>query len=760
MVKKDLKRCRQLLDIGISLSTADYWLDKLKSICPKVCPSDIRDVDPNERSGRTCDVCKGNGGRVCNTCGFNVCSDCEAVLRKERNKTPSLLSLVATSAKIDTLENKNSTYSLMCAILTSTFAGPDQAQGAKDGLGNVQVLELLLKAGVDPNTMIDTESCDTTKSPCIKRPLVHMALVQKEKQLEVVRLLIKMGASLDLKDTKRCQRTFLYTLIKVAPIWPDACTLVQDIKDRPEIVQQLNQRCGKHGDTPLHVACKTGAVTAVETLINMQADMQVKNDHGCPPLLACFSPPSKVHTHTNNPANRTKIIEKLLDAKADPTQSDNQGTTLLHLACGKNSKEDVELLLKIPAVQLEVLEKPSGGKTPLLVACSAAKACSAPETSANLIKALVNAKANCTVRDEEDNTVLHASAAACNTDVLNILHDALKDDEELMQGVNKKNETAAVCACLSSKDSKDVQLDVSIGEYLKAMHEKKLSLKGVVTVLVQNRRWSAVKLLMLLPDCTDHGWGWKRSLIEIVDKQDHDGLKAFQKIIPLIAAKAHDAKGRNIIHVAATKPSDRMLQSLHMLVQHGWYQLIHEYDANGLYPQHLAGKETHAALLDLGAKKGTPTKDGRKRVDIRREIFLENMPKFLLKDGKEIATKDVIKTFSFLVVVYIENDRGNRMQDARSWFDHLQSLSDHCYPFLLLYPRGSPSDFQQKLLQLPYYCLPVDYVQEHFDRLDQFFGRPSYTSYSCSIILDRDMDIQEWMFGEVQATYMPSWASS
>ncbi len=107
------------------------------------------------------------------------------------------------------------------------------------------------------------------------------------------------------------------------------------------------------GDTPLHLAAKTGPKDLVELLLASKADVNAKGHGGDTPL------------HLAVLAGNKDVVELLLANKAGVNIGGHRGQTPLHEAAGRGSKEIAELLL---ANNADVNARDSLGNTPLYVA--------------------------------------------------------------------------------------------------------------------------------------------------------------------------------------------------------------------------------------------------------------------------------------------------------------------------------------------------------------------------------------------------------
>lgn len=333
--------------------------------------------------------------------------------------------------------------------------------------GNVEIVEILLKAGVPPDH----------HDPVAKlTPLVAAA---SSDQKEVVKLLLQNGADKDFQSINgysalmfACKAGSVITaqVLLKAGANPDLRTIAHPVSGT------------EGGMTALNVVCYLPiyAEDIVKLLLKYNADPNISSDDGRTPLMvACFlrqhnvvhlllQAGAKVNLQTDHNATAlllasmmddTALVSLLLNANAEVNVQDSVGVTALYWACRNGNNEMIECLLKAKAdpklcthdgespllvytyTALSSLAKPSilaallkagadpnafkktSSITPLHMACFCGQK--------DIIHLLLEAKANVNALDDHGNTPLCIAIAAGNgrKDIVELLLSAGADIE-------------------------------------------------------------------------------------------------------------------------------------------------------------------------------------------------------------------------------------------------------------------------------------------------------------------------------------------
>lgn len=253
--------------------------------------------------------------------------------------------------------------------------------------GNTEIVELLLNAKADPN--IQDLSGNTA-----------LILAAKYGKTETVELLLNNGANPNIKRFKQNMVTF-----RSQDDWTALMEAAQ--AGRKEIVELLlNAKAdaniqSQYGSTALIL---TSDLDTIRLLLKAGADPNILNKKGVGVL--------------NDAAyyGRTDIVKELIDVNADLNIKNLLGVTPLDLAAGQGHKEIVELLINAKA-DLNIQKK--SGETALMSA--------ALQGREDIVQLLVDAKANLNVQNQFGSTALMLAADKRHKEVVKLLLDAGAD---------------------------------------------------------------------------------------------------------------------------------------------------------------------------------------------------------------------------------------------------------------------------------------------------------------------------------------------
>ncbi|XP_017862100.1 PREDICTED: transient receptor potential cation channel subfamily A member 1 isoform X4 [Drosophila arizonae] len=169
---------------------------------------------------------------------------------------------------------------------------------------------------------------------------------------KTVHLLIRLGASIDIKDA--AARNVLHFVIMNGGRLTDFAEQVANCQTQQQLQLLLNEK-DNMGCSPLHYASRDGHIRSLENLIRLGACINLKNNNNESPL------------HFAARYGRYNTVRQLLDSEKGSfiiNESDGAGMTPLHIASQQGHTRVVQLLLNRGAL----LHRDHSGRNPLQLA--------------------------------------------------------------------------------------------------------------------------------------------------------------------------------------------------------------------------------------------------------------------------------------------------------------------------------------------------------------------------------------------------------
>jgi len=198
------------------------------------------------------------------------------------------------------------------------------------GEENIELVQLLLDAGADPNLK------DGEDQTSLERAMNH-------DRNGIVRLLLERGAVMEVEDASEAFRV---------AVRRDQLAVVESLlQSHVQVNEPLDD-----GLTPLHVAVRDGKLDIAKYLIEQEADVDAvsQDDDGRSVLQA-----------TVGIGGSPEIATLLLDSGADPNFVDKHGVSVLHTAVTSGNAAVVSQLIDAGT---DVERRAPGGLTPLMEA--------------------------------------------------------------------------------------------------------------------------------------------------------------------------------------------------------------------------------------------------------------------------------------------------------------------------------------------------------------------------------------------------------
>lgn len=172
------------------------------------------------------------------------------------------------------------------------------------------------------------------------------------------------------------------------------------------------------GKTPLIHETQNGRTEIVDMLITSGANINFQDALG----------QSALHHYCQFQMNNLKLLQKLLEAGADPLLVTSHGNIPLHYAAERTNKVEVIQML---TVKSNSIQQNFSGNNPLMTACIW-------NNNANVISSLINITNDLNVSNNHGNTALHLACIFRNYNAIFLLLAAGVDREI----TNNNNKTA------------------------------------------------------------------------------------------------------------------------------------------------------------------------------------------------------------------------------------------------------------------------------------------------------------------------------
>lgn len=288
--------------------------------------------------------------------------------------------------------------------------------------GDKNIAELLLQHGADLNIPADNRTL----------PL-HCAAHNGYK--DIAKLFLEKGARVNERDFNNS--TALIHACNHSAVEMVAL-LLQHGAD-PNIVR-------KSGISPLHLAAYNGYEDIAELLLKNGAKANERNVNNNTPLafsFFCFCENKNLYGPS------AKIIQLLLEHKADPNIPASNGSCPLHYAAQAGHEDMVELLLKNGA---EVDKRGNGNATALAFACGYGDK-SSHRPNEKVVQLLLNSGANPNIYASNESNPLHCAIRAHYKNIVELL---LKNGAKVNEtGSGNSNTFDLALRCLNSASKKN-----------------------------------------------------------------------------------------------------------------------------------------------------------------------------------------------------------------------------------------------------------------------------------------------------------------
>jgi ankyrin repeat protein len=362
------------------------------------------------------------------------------------------------------------------------------------------------------------------------------------------------------------------------------------------------------GRTPIFLACDQGNKKIVQLLIQSKANINIADNNRWTPL------------HSACHKGHKEIVQKLIESEARVNKVSNNGSTPLHLAAQKGHEKIVELLIK-SKVNFDIQD--NSGRTPLYLASK--------NGHEKVVRLLLKKKANFRIVDQDGWTPVHSAAYnghdkvvevllnfETNTDLTTTdfkstpLHLATQNGhKKVVQLLIKHNARIDVC---NKKGSTPLYLACKNG------HDKLVQL-----FLKQKADYNVVDEDKWTPLHTASYNGHKK-IVQI--------LINFNVTIDVVTNL-----GSTPLYLAAQNDHENIVE---LLIKHN--ANISAKDKDDWTPLHIASKNGQVNIINLliehGAQLEAKDKDGWSPLYVACKYGHKNVVKLLIEHNADINTKD------------------------------------------------------------------------------------------------------------------------
>ena len=320
-----------------------------------------------------------------------ICNNSLLHIAVQKNDVQAVETLLADKAKLEARNSKGRTplheatnYKIVKDLLT---AGADMhARDKNDNTplhtaviaGCVPVVQLHLQAGANV-TLKNSYKGDT--------PL-HLAVTPEFRHATMAQLLVKSGALVNEVNNFTETSLHLASKNKTGPIDRNIVKLLLDNGADIHALNCAGQKAADQKDSPLHDAAAKGDVKAIDALLKLKNNVNVRNIYGKTPIFEAVS------FRGIEPG----IIRALTASGADVTLGDAVENTPLHESVLSGNISIVRLLLNAGA---QVNKQDAKGDTALhcAVKCGYRKAF---KSYTAIVKVLIDSGADLSLKNNED----------------------------------------------------------------------------------------------------------------------------------------------------------------------------------------------------------------------------------------------------------------------------------------------------------------------------------------------------------------------